>query len=489
MNTRKNIRINRLVIMGLRMYYGKYSIRFMKNAWRRIVFVVCILGVFILGWIAYGKISTRESRVALCHECNIVMIVVDPLRADALESLGNKRSVTPVLNELASRGYIFTNAMAASSWTLPSAMSLMTGVYPSLHGIVNKDLLVSNSAKETMTANLGELHPTMRTFAQEFKEQGYATAAFTGGAAMEATYGFDQGFDVYESLGNFAGLPAATSSAIAFVEKHADDKIFLLLHGFDVHGQYIPPGGLDRRFVDASYKGKLVGSTEEQKNLREEGVLQGKIFLEPDDVAFLRAVYDEKVAFMDKSIGEFIAVYDKLGLSRDTIFVVTSSHGEEFYEHGRIDHGMTLYDEVLHIPLVVIPPKNSGNRKVSQQVRNIDILPTLFSLAGLTLTPSMQSQIQGESLLPLMEGKTLSLDIYPETVYRYATMQRAIRSADGWKLILDEEMQTKKLFNITKDRGELVDIYQQSSSQRKELLEKLLQHIDEMRQPRTNSNE
>lgn len=150
---------------------------------------------------------------------------------------------------------------------------------------------------------------------------------------------------------------------------------------------------------------------------------------------------------------------------------------------------MTLYDEVLHIPLVVIPPKNSGNMRVSQQVRNIDILPTLFSLAGLTLTPRMQSQIQGESLLPLMEGKSLSLDIYPETVYRYATMQRAIRSADGWKLILDEEMQTKKLFNIAKDRGELVDLYQQSSSQRKELLEKLLQHIDEMRQPRTNSNE
>lgn len=463
------------------MYYGKYSTRLMKIARNTAIFIFCLVGLLIAGWIIYGRISAGKSRVAPCRECNIVMIVVDPLRADALESLGNRRSVTPALNALAKRGYVFTNAMAASSWTLPSAMSLLTGVYPSVHGIINKDLFVGDAAS-AVPANLGVLHPDMRTFAQEFKDQGYTTAAYTGGAAMEATYGFNQGFDVYESMGNFAGLPMATPSALAFVKEHSDDKMLLVLHGFDVHGQYIPPGGLDRRYVDASYNGTLNGSIEEQKNLREEGVLQGKIFLEPDDVSFLRAVYDEKVAAMDRIIGAFISDYEKLALPRETIFVVTSSHGEEFYEHGRIDHGMTLYDEVLHIPLLVIPPKSSGEIRIPQQVRNIDIMPTLFSLAGLTLSPGMQSQMQGESLLPLMEGKSLRLDIYPETVYRYATMQKAIRSAEGWKLIYDEEMQTKKLYNIEKDPDEQEDVYIQNSPQRTTLLEKLLQHIERVRQ-------
>ncbi len=471
------------------MYYSKYSTRLMKKAQSAIAVVFCLFGFLVVGWIVFGKMNMGKSAVAPCRECNIVMIVVDPLRADALETFGNDRPVTPTLNTLANRGYVFTNAMAASSWTLPSAMSLMTGVYPSIHGIVNKDLLSEDALQKTESANLSVLHPGMRTFAQEFKDQGYTTAAFTGGAAMEASYGFDQGFDVYESLGNFTGLPMATPSALAFVEKHKDNKMFLLLHGFDVHGQYMPPEGISRRFVDASYKGRLNGSTEEQKKLREEGVMLGKIFLEPDDVAFLRAVYDGKVAAMDKSIGEFIGAYENLALPRETIFVVTSSHGEEFYEHGRIDHGMTLYDEVLHIPLMVIPPGHTKEVRIPQQVRNIDIMPTLFSLVGLKFSPDMQSQIQGESLLPLMEGKSLRLDIYPETVYRYATMQKAIRSADGWKLIYDEEMQTKKLFNITKDPGEQEDLYHQNSSQKTVLLEKLLQHIEGLQQLRNQPKE
>lgn len=440
------------------------------------------LTVFVAGlvWFLMGSSGRTVIPPTVCKDCNILLIVMDPLRKDALGSLGNARAATPVLDGLANGSYLFENAVTVAPWTLPSAMSLMTGVYPSTHGITNKDIVRGDGSRSMVPASLAKASPWLRTLAEELKAAGYATGGFAGGSALSMSYGFDKGFDVYESGEGFMGISDVSPKAIEFVRNHKQNKLFVMLHGFDVHGQYVPQGGYDKRYVSLLYDGKLTGTAEEQKKIREEGVMLGRTFLRPEDRDFLRAIYDEKVARMDAAVGEFLAAYAKEVPLNKTIIIFTSNHGDEFYEHGRIDHGMTLFDEVIRIPLFIRVPGNTQGKRMSSQVRNIDIAPTVFSLIGRKYSDGFGTQLQGTSLAPLISGKKMSLDAFPETAYRYATFQKSIRTADGWKLIMDEETQDKRLYQVGKDKTEQQDVYGKSGAVETKLLQLLLAHIGEL---------
>jgi len=253
------------------------------------------------------------------------------------------KRITAGLDTISKDGFLFTNAVAVSSWTLPSAMSLMTGTYPSTHKIINKELIGKTKEEGLIAANLKTASPQLTTLAAILKSHGYTTGGFAGGAALDRSFGFDEGFDTYISDGEFVGLQTRIPKALDFVRANRNKKFFLFLHGFDTHGQFVPSGGYDRRFVDKHYSGTLTGSAEEQKALREQGVLEGRVYLTADDVSFLRAIYDEKVARLDRLISQFLDAYRALNISRKTIFIITSNHGEEFYEHGRIDHAHCRY--------------------------------------------------------------------------------------------------------------------------------------------------
>jgi arylsulfatase A-like enzyme len=405
----------------------------------------------------------------------VVIISVDPLRADGIHTLGNPLSVTPTIDALVSRGIVFTNAFSVSSWTLPSVMSFMTGEYPSTHKIINKELIGSTEKEGLRPAVLSS---DIHTLASVFKANGYATGGFAGGAALSSSYGFDKGFDTYQSDGDFEGLSRSIPKALKFAQEHVNDKVFIYLHGFDTHGQFIPEGGLKRTFTDPAYKGTLTGSTKEQKSLREEGVIQGHINLTAEDVRFLRAIYDEKISDMDKEISAFMSGYNKLHTGKKTMFVITSNHGDEFYEHGRIDHGMTLYNEVLQIPLIIVLPGESVGKRVSSQVRNIDVFPTVLSLVGIPEDSSLRGQLQGVSLIPAMRGENQRLDIFAETSYRYATFKQALITWEGWKLITDQESLTNEVFNLRSDPRESHDVSTNDNAKTQHLRIRLLNLTD-----------
>jgi len=418
--------------------------------------------------------------VPTCQDCNVILIAIDPLRADGLHALGNPRSVTPTLDTLAKQGFLFTNAFAVSSWTLPSAMSVLTGTYPSVHKIINKELIGQTEQQGLVPADLRTASPDISTLATIFKANGYITGGFAGGAALDPSFGFNEGFDTYSSTGEFEGLPTVVPKALDFIRSHTNDRMFILLHGFDTHGQYIPPGGLTKKFVDPLYHGTLTGSTEEQKALREDGVLQGETHLTPSDTQFLHAIYDEKIERADSQIATFLSAYRSLHIPRKTIFIFTSDHGEEFYEHGRIDHGMTLYDEVIHVPLIIVVPGATAGVRVQNQVRIIDIMPTVLALAGITPNAAVRSQMEGVSLVPTMHGVNQQLDVFAETAYRYATSLRSIRTWDGWKLIYDQETSTSHLFNMHTDLKELNNLTGTGNPMESKLMTKLVQYINDV---------
>lgn len=445
----------------------------LRRSWLIGLGIVIFIGIIVL-----FATTRKRADIFSCRDCNVLVIAIDPLRADSLPSMGGIRDNTPVLNALADKAYAFTNTIAASSWTLPSAMSFVTGVYPSVHGIINKDLVGVNGVSDLKPASLQETAPRLMSLVEVFRSHGYKTGGFAGGAALNASYGFDKGFDTYVSDGDFMGLASSSAQALDFVNDHADEKMFVFLHGFDVHGQYMPANGLDRRFVSSGYKGALTGSTQEQKEIREEGVRQGSVFITPEDAIFLRSIYDEKVSYMDAEIGRFLKAYENLTPERKTIIVFTSHHGEEFYEHGRIDHGMTLYDEVIRVPFILSIPGMDKKIRIDQQVRNIDILPTLLDIVGITAPGQVPENMGGTSLVPVMKGNNLALDAISETSYRYATFQTAIRSYDGWKLIYDREKQVKSLYQYAKDAAEKDNLFNEHEPAAQRLVNALLEYIN-----------
>lgn len=440
---------------------------------RKFVQLIFIIGIIIGGiWLVKEKFWYKPKASIVCSDCNIVLIEIDPLRADALSAYGNSRVITPAIDALAKNGFVFTQAYAVAPWTLPSAMSLMTGTYPSAHRITNKEQILSTK-EELIPARLA---PEIYTFAEHLKSNGYMTGGFAGGAALSASYGFSRGFDEYASGDAFDGLPAVVPPAINFIRMHQKEKFFVFIHGFDAHGQYVPSEGYNYWFTK-DYTGKLTGSSQEQKLLREEGVTNGRIFLTQEDADFLRGIYDEKVVAADQMIRSVMSELRSLNLMGKTIIVFTSNHGDEFYEHGRIDHGMTLYDEVLHIPFIMTVPGMYQHKNIKTQVRNIDIVPTILDIIGYPPSSQFKEQLLGTSLVPAMLGIDMRLYLYAETDYRYATFKRAIRTWDAWKLITDEETQSKEVYNISNDPKEFENILSKDEGKEAELMGNLVRHM------------
>lgn len=451
-----------------------------KNIFRIVMllaplFVVSGMLSFLLSHWLRPQHTTPDIR--RCADCNVVFVSFDTLRADHVHALGYPRQTTPTIDALINKGFVFRNAITVAPWTLPSTMSWFTGVYPSKHKVLNKYTLDAQGKEEI--SNLKKLSSQLATLAEVLKNQGYKTGGFTGGAGVDHQFGFDQGFETYTDDLNFGGFKDSFPKALEWIKKHREEKLFVFLHGYDIHGQYVPEGGYDKRFVDFDYKGHLTGSKEEQKSLREEGLNQGKIALTKEDTRFLIALYDEKIQRADQEFSQFLQVYSGLGLLDKTIFIITSDHGDEFYEHGRIDHGHSLYEEQLRVPLIIVVPGND-KRTIDKQVRSIDIMPTIFELLAINLPETVREQMEGTSLVFFMEGKGEGLDAFSETDYRYAVSLRSLRTPDHWKLIRNLEANTKEAYNLLRDPQEATNLFQVSINEQVRLLEqKLREHLGE----------
>lgn len=387
---------------------------------------------------------------------NVVLVSFDALQAAHTSCLGYSRKTTPTIDSFAKKGYLFTQAISQSSWTVPATMSWFTSLYPSQHKVVNKYSIYTE--QEKIMSDLRTLSPNAKTLTEILKARGYATGAFTGDAGVSARFGFGKGFDTYVDDSKFAGMDHSIPPAITWLRENKGRKFFIFLHGYDSHGQYDPPKGYTKRFVDFKYKGSLSGGKEEQGMLREEGLEKGSIRLSNEDVRFWRALYDEKINDADQRFSQFIDELRRLKLLDKTIIIIASDHGTEFYEHQRFDHGFTLYDELIHVPLIICLPGMSRGKVITDQVRGIDIMPTLLDLLRISPDETTGRQMQGISLVPLIQGRRVSVPAFSETDYRLYTHKRSIRTSDGWKFIYTMETGTKELYNWKKDPRELKNI-------------------------------
>jgi arylsulfatase A-like enzyme len=293
------------------------------------------------------------------------------------------------MDRLAQQGVRFANALATSSWTLPTHLSMFTGRYQISHGVMHESY--------TLSADVPTLGEAM-------KAAGYATAGFVSAPYVAAHYGYARGMDVYRDLSAEYGhrkearsaivSPELTDLAIDWLEEHKSTPFFLFVHNFDAHYDYTPPPPYDSMF-DPDYSGEIDGNHFiERKDVNAR--------MDRRDLDHILALYDGEIRYADDHIAKLMRKVDELGLRRKTMVIVVSDHGDEFFEHGNKGHHRTLYDEVLRIPMIVRMPVGAhAGTVVDEQVTLVDLMPTILDVADLAPAKS----VDGLSLLPLMAGR------------------------------------------------------------------------------------
>ena len=367
---------------------------------------------------------TSQPPAPVARDVNVLFITLDTTRADHLSCYAaegareiRRGAKTPNLDALAARGVRFMHATSQVPLTLPSHACMFTGTYPEVHQLRDMGGFV--------------LDPKHLTLAKMAHDSGFQTAAFVGSKAVGRQWGLQQGFDVYDDHmpsrdqeegklpGVFPERRAAETSdrAIEWLKQHGQQKFFLWIHYYDPHDPYDPP--------------------------------------EPYKAEYPKDPYSGEIAYTDEQVGRVLATLDELKLRQRTLVVVLGDHGEGLNDHGEQTHGIFVYDDTLHVPLLMAGPDIPSGKAIPTQVRTIDLLPTVAEYLHLPPNPAAQ----GVSLLPLIErgrpiiGKNSNYayveTLYPKTYMNWSEL-RGMRT-DRWKFVLAPK---PELYDLQHDPGE-----------------------------------
>src|SRR5580704_927988 len=380
---------------------------------------------------------------------NIILLSIDSMAARHLGCYGYSRKTSPAMDRLAASGVLFENVIAQTNWTKPSLTSLHTSLYPSVHKTDSRGETGDRTDEQARNrANI--LDARFRTIAQEFKAGGYATAGLSNGGYAHSFFGFGRGFDYYENEGG--GLKSCSYRMLQWVLKNPGVPFFTWMHAWDIHFPYMDRPPYNSMFTSGLAEILLDAATRYKVN-------NGERKLSASELEFLEGMFDGAIKYVDDLIAAFLRELERLGLSENTILVITADHGEAFQEHGFVEHTECLYGEVLQVPLIMVGPGLEKGRRVKSQVRLIDIMPTLLDLAGL----SPQSDIQGVSLLPWIKG-SMKNDLVAASETERGGGQVAIsdghhkmikHKADGHAEIYDLVMDPKEKADIGSSDSEL----------------------------------
>ena len=270
---------------------------------------------------------------------NIIVILVDTLRADHLGCYGYARPTSPFLDSLAARAVFFESCSAVAPRTEPSVASLFTSLYPSRHGAVNS--LTVRDQKQVLPERVV-------TLAEMFRANGYGTAAVLTNGNASARFGYAQGFETSPMLHDARAAAVGTRALAELGKLGAERPFFLYLHYMDPHSPYLPPVPYQNHF-DPEYRGTILGTSHEQIFR----ILAGEETATARDIEHLIAQYDGEILYLDQALRTLFSALRAEGYLENTLILFTADHGEEFWDHGKLFHGYTLYQEQLHVPLFV----------------------------------------------------------------------------------------------------------------------------------------
>lgn len=382
--------------------------------------------------------TTRADHLS-CYAHDAVAPVSDRRKNPAVAGRSTSYGRTSNLDALAARGVRFALAVAQVPLTLPSHACIFTGTYPEVHGLRDMGGFVLDSR-----------HATLATLA---KRAGFRTAAFVGSKAVSRHYGLQQGFEVYDDQmtsrdleGKLPGVfperraAVTTDRALDWLKLHTDQKFFLWVHYYDPHDPYDPP--------------------------------------EPYKTEYAKDPYSGEIAYVDEQVGRLLDFLDQQRLRERTLVVVIGDHGEGLNHHGEMTHGIFVYDDTVHVPLILAGPEVPAGKIIASQVRSIDLLPTIAEFLGLPPKPDTQ----GVSLWSLIQrgqpviGKGANYayieTLYPKTYMNWSEL-RGMRT-DRWKFILAPQ---PELYDLEQDPGEKENVIKRHPAEADQLQKKIWEVI------------
>ncbi len=381
---------------------------------------------------------------------NVVLIIIDTIRPDRLGCYGYPAPTSPNIDALASKGTLFKQAVTCAPVTLPSVSAILTSTYPVFNNVRYNGMFFLDEESVTL--------------AEILKENGYRTAAFIGGFPLDSKFKVDQGFDVYDDdfsssadrrtrewlghgVSDFERSAAEVNENVFdWLETVEDDRFFLMVHYFDPHWPYEPPGFYAEKFENP---------------------------------------YNAEIAYTDEHVGRLLHKLEELGLKNETLIVLAGDHGESLGAHDEPTHGNYLFDTTVLVPLILSREgRIPEGRTVDAMVKTIDIMPTILDSLGIDDGPHSQ----GRSLLPAANGdKVEESPVLLETMLPYYEVEdnkfpaivRGLRTPE-WKLVYvtiekaGKQYSTGELYNVGKEPYELFDVREQNRLTFMQLLKEVL---------------
>jgi hypothetical protein len=392
---------------------------------------------------------------------NVILVSIDTLGAKHMSCYGHEEQTTPELDRFAEGAVLFERAIAHQNWTLTSHMSLLTSLYPDTH-------------KVNRSTSLSDELPLLPDL---LRAAGYFTAGQASNPYLMPKWGYGRAYDRYavDFLGN---VEDAAIELARLLESPAPEPFFFFLHLIDPHSDWKrlpyespapfqpdpPPGGWES--VPTCFDGECATGFLSLVN-------EGEVTLGPE-VDLFHSLYDASIRYTDHHLGALFDDLERRGLFDDSIVIVTSDHGEEFLEHGKVMHTQG-YDECLHVPLMIkFPAGEHAGLRIPHQVQHVDVMPTVLELLGL----ERPAHLEGVSLLPLIEGVAPSERIAFAKGLNHSMTERDcyVARTEDWKLIWWLEDGRTALFDLSADPGEAVDLSAEAPDVHDELLGALRQH-------------
>ena len=340
---------------------------------------------------------------------NVLLIVADALRADHLGCYEYQRPTSPAIDEFAKGSLLFERAFSNSPWTKPSMGSIFTSLHPHEHDAFHW---------------LDSLDDSWLTLPEVFRNEGYKTFSIQTNGIITKEHNFDQGFERYEEMIAEKGENVTVRFA-AWLEKNKEKSFFAYLHYMDTHLPY----QTQEKFLSI-FEPKGINSIVSGKTLAYELRTLDEMGLSSEDKQHLVNLYDAEIRYFDGCFKTIIEEVKKRGLLEKTIIILTSDHGEEFWDHQGVEHGHTLYNELMHTPLIIKYSSHLPNKHLNLYVQLFDLFPTLLSLCRI----KNDFIFRGKDLVPIMlNDHPLDREIFFEAT-AYGAEKKAIIK-NGWKLI------------------------------------------------------
>ncbi len=493
-NSNKGFILHILILTMSAMFFSFPVIlsHFYRKPLKRIFPLIFIVPVFIAIciYLIVGRggqeTGTQGENLIFKGKPDIIFVLIDTLRADHLSCYNYTKETSPFIDKMAKEGVLFENNFTQACWTKPSTASIFTSLYPSQH-----NALVLNDRVPERALTLPEY----------LKKTGYHTALFSANANVSPEMGFGQGVDyffnthkmsmsdaglmnqffkkyfpVFHRICNVSGKKSADTGYLdielnrqieRYLEGLDDAPLFLYIHYNSPHNIYSPPEPY-RFMFQPDDKKPVIDVPQKSLNVFE----PGPILSERDHLSLI-ASYDGEIRYVDSIIENLFNILEKSRNIQNNIVIITSDHGEAFYEHSGWEHSHSLYNELLHVPLIIKAPCFDADLRINSYVRSIDIFPTILSLAEI----SVPDGLMGKSLI---NGPNLSEIVYSELI---------TRGYEGRSLIMNEIKYSeyfygnkikKELFFLSDDPAEKENMYNEHAEVRKMYFEKLQNIVEKI---------